>query len=37
MTKLKVDFVELVVFAIMNILSIAATTFGVVALIEFLK
>ena len=37
MTKLTVDFVELAVFAIMNILAIGATTFGVVALIEYLK
>lgn len=37
MTKLKDDIIELVVFAIMNVLAIGATTFGVVALIEYLK
>lgn len=37
MTNHKVDFVELVVFAIMNVLAIGATTFGIVALIEYLK
>ena len=37
MTKQKVDIIELIVFAIMNILAIGATTFGIVALIEYLK
>lgn len=37
MTKLKDNIIELLVFAIMNILAIAATTFSVVALIEYLK
>lgn len=37
MTKLKDDIIELLVFAIMNVLAIGATTFGIVALIEYLK
>lgn len=37
MTKLKDDIIELIVFAIMNVLAIGATTFGIVALIEYLK
>lgn len=37
MTKLKDDIIELLVFAIMNVLAICATTFGIVALIEYLK
>lgn len=37
MTKLKDDIIELFVFAIMNVLAIGATTFGIVALIEYLK
>lgn len=37
MTKYKVDFIELLVFAIMNVLAIGAATFGIVALIEYLK
>ena len=41
MTKQKVDIIvdiiELIVFVIMNILAIAATIFGVVALMEYLK
>ena len=37
MTKLKDDIIELLVFAIMIVLAIGATTFGIVALIEYLK
>ena len=37
MTKLKVDFVELAVFAIMNILAIGSTSFVIVALIEYFR
>lgn len=37
MTKLKDNIIELLVFAIMNVLAIGATTFGIVALIEYLK
>lgn len=37
MTKLKDDIIELLVFAIMNVLAIGATTFGIVALFEYLK
>lgn len=37
MTKLKDNIIELLVFAVMNVLAIGATTFGIVALIEYLK
>lgn len=37
MTKLKDNIIELLVFAIMNVLAIGATTFSIVALIEYLK
>lgn len=37
MIKLKDNIIELLVFAIMNVLAIGAMTFGIVALIEYLK